>query len=220
MTKTRFPILATLGVAVALVILLALGVWQLRRLELKNRLTAKIIALEQAPAQPIAPVLARAAKGADVEFTRVEADCAAPPPAGPTQFAYGIDRGVMVWRPIAACRVDAPPYDGLVINRGVSEATRGTIAPPVVTLPPPRHVVGLLFHSVKLPILPSLRAPAPLLMVVEHETPALPGVTPAPLPGAGLDSIQHYGEGVIAWFGLAVALLCFYAAMLWRRYRR
>jgi surfeit locus 1 family protein len=217
--RPRFPVILTLATFVALVILLGLGVWQVQRLQLKDRLTKEIMALEKAPAQPIGPVLARAANGADVQFTRVSADCAGAAMPGPTHFEYGIDRGAMVWRPLAPCRVDAPPFDGVVINRGVLDAARGATAPPVMTLPSPRHVVGLLLRSVKLPTVPGLHTPAPLLLVVESEAPAAPGVTPAPLPGAGLDSIERYGEGVLVWFGLAVVLVCFYAAMLWRRFR-
>ena len=55
----------------------ALGLWQLQRFDWKQGQLARIAAMQAAPAQPIIPVLAQAARGKDVSFDRVFADCAA-----------------------------------------------------------------------------------------------------------------------------------------------
>ena len=60
------------------------------------------------------------------------------------------------------------------------------------------------------------RKPAPLALMVETESPAPPGVTPAPLPA---EISNRHLEYALTWFGLAVTLLFIYAAMLWRRQR-
>ena len=59
----------------------------------------------------------------------------------------------------------------------------------------------------------------PLVLVVEQETPAAPGVAPAPPPPGAPDDLQYVGEYTLTWFGLAGVVACFYAALLWRRYR-
>jgi len=58
------------------------------------------------------------------------------------------------------------------------------------------------------------RASPGYMLVAESETPAPPGVAPAPLPNT--ISNRHL-EYVITWFGLAAALAAVYGAMLMRR---
>ncbi|HEY0648008.1 SURF1 family cytochrome oxidase biogenesis protein, partial [Phenylobacterium sp.] len=65
-----FPVGLTVATAIALAILLALGTWQVQRLQWKRHLLGQIAALQAAPAQPIGPVLDRVARGADADFTR------------------------------------------------------------------------------------------------------------------------------------------------------
>ena len=71
----RFPVVLTLFVLVALAILMSLGVWQMHRLKWKEGLLHQIAALESAPAQPLAAVLARQKSGGDAAFTRVRTSC-------------------------------------------------------------------------------------------------------------------------------------------------
>ena len=52
--------------------------------------------------------------------------------------------------------------------------------------------------------------------MAEQETPAVAGITPAPLP---VEISNRHLEYALTWFGLAVTLLFIYAAMLWRRLR-
>ena len=71
----RFPVGLTLTVVIALVILLALGTWQVQRLAWKEDLLARIAALEAAPPQPAGPVIERMSRGEDVGFTRISIAC-------------------------------------------------------------------------------------------------------------------------------------------------
>jgi surfeit locus 1 family protein len=160
-------------------------------------------------------VLVRGARGEDVSFTRVTADCAAGPPT-PAQFRLTSDNGEWIARAMAPCRLPGLPYDGVVVDRGFLKASRGATAPPTgVVLPPPAQVVGELFPSKALSD-GGLAHPAPLVLAAELETPAPPGIAPAPYAG-GAANLEYVGAYAPTWFGLAGAAALVYAAMLWRR---
>ena len=74
-SAARFPIGLTLATAMVVAICSALGVWQLQRAQWKNDQLARLAAMRTAPAVPLAPVLARAARGENVDLVRVVADC-------------------------------------------------------------------------------------------------------------------------------------------------
>jgi surfeit locus 1 family protein len=211
----RFPIGLTLTATIVFVILVSLGVWQLQRGAWKSHELARIAALRHAAPTPIGPVLARVLKGADVTFTRVVADCEAQS-AQPAALHMISDNGDWIARTLGPCRLAEKPYDGIVVDRGFLETSRGSPNPPATVLPAPVHVVGLLYPRAAPPAL-GLTRPAPYVLVAEQETPAAPGVTPAPYPDAG-DNLQYVGAYWLTWFGLAAVLPCVYAAMLWRRY--
>jgi surfeit locus 1 family protein len=119
----------------------------------------------------------------------------------------------------------------VLLDRGFLASSRGGTSAPDTVLPPPAHVVGVLYDSRPGPR-PFFRASSsdaisvqhrdgrerfePVL-VVEHENPAPPGVTPAPYPDPA-SNLEYVGTYAPTWFGLAVVALCFYAALLWRRY--
>ena len=214
-SKPRFPVGLTLACVVVFVVCIGLGDWQLQRAAWKTHEVARIAALKQAPPIPIAPVLAKAANGADVTFTRVVADCAPGPPA-PAQVHMVSDNGEWIARVLGPCRLSSAPYDGVVADRGFLASSRGSPNPPDVTLPAPAHLVGVLYpRRADAPPTGPAHA-APYVLAVEHETPAALGVTPAPYPDAG-DNLQYAGAYWLTWFGLAGAVACVYAAMLWRR---
>lgn len=218
-----FPWGLTIAVAISLAILCVLGGWQLKRLAWKQDLLARIEVLKTAPAQPIAPVLARAARGEAVAWSRVSAECA-PLAAGPLPLVYGVRDGEVVWRASAPCAlVDGGPYDLILIDRGVVPGLTGQVTPAPRAFDPPRAVAGLLIPLAELggdraKVLERFpgKRPAPLMLMVEHESPAPAGVTPAPLPA---EISNRHLEYALTWFGLAVTLLFIYAAMLWRRLR-
>lgn len=206
----RFPIGLTLGTALVVTICIALGVWQLGRAQWKTHELARIAAMKSAPPQPIGPVLTRSAAGQDVSFTRVALDC-----GGSLQEAYRLvaDNGDWVARAMAACvpMIGQPPRKVLEVDRGVLDASRGTTTQPTQELPPIGSVTGVLVPR------GDNRGVWPYILVAEHESPAPPGVTPAPYPDAAAN-LEYVGAYAPTWFGLAVVALGFYAALLWRRY--
>lgn len=222
----RFPIGLTIATLVAFAILCGLGVWQLKRLAWKEDLLARIEVLKTAPAQPLATVLARAGKGEDVAWTRVETDCRAAPPnhLGPVPLVYGVRDGDIVWRAQAVCEVAGGPTDTILIDLGVVKALTGQPTPTDFAVKPPAHVVGVLMNYRQLGgderkhIIETAMGERPALYVLmaEQVAPLPPGITPAPLPA---EISNRHLEYALTWFGLAVTLLFIYAAMLWRKMR-
>jgi surfeit locus 1 family protein len=214
-------VLTALVVLVCVAILTGLGVWQVKRLHWKEDLLRRVAAAQTAAPQPIAPVLERLSRGADVEWTRVRADCSAPPPGVvPAQHArYGILEGEVVWRAMVDCRLKGAPYGSIRLDRGYIDAVRGQVSPPArVDLAPPQQVQGVLRRPPRKER-PANAAPggeAPMLLVVDRETPQPPGVTPAAYP-TNIPN-NHLGYA-ITWFGLAIALACVYGSALWKARR-
>jgi surfeit locus 1 family protein len=214
--RPRFPIVLTLLAAVAFAIMVGLGAWQLQRAAWKDKEVARITALQHAAPAPIAPVLAQAAAGEDVTFTPVIADCTPAPPA-PVVAKMTVAEGDWVARVSSPCALAAPPYDGVMVDRGLLDASHGHPEAPTASLPAPVHVTGVLFPRTTRAAA-SLQHPAAVILVVQSEAPAAPGVTPTPYPGAAAEQLQYVGSYWITWFGLAGALAAIYAAVLWRRY--
>ena len=220
--KTGFPVGLTIATVLAFATLCGLGAWQVQRLHWKQGILARIEALKTAPAMPLVQVLTAEAKPEDLAWTRVSVDCG--DVAGPAlPLVYGVRDGDVVWRAQAACAVLAGPYSLILTDRGVVSALTGQVAPPPRAFDPPRHLVGVLTPIKQLggdraEILKRFpgRRPAPLVLMVEQETPAPAGLTPAPLPA---EISNRHLEYALTWFGLAVTVLFIYAAMLWRRTR-
>lgn len=241
-TSTRpFPIGLTLCATAVVLILVGLGVWQLRRLEWKERLLAQVTALQHAPARPLAIALTGAAT-----FTRVEAHCGEAPAKAPESiFRYAVRDGRVAWRLLSACRTAAGPYDGILLDRGIVEASIGANSPRLADYPAPSQVVGVLratgatpwlgpavmergpgFVALRVVDLASLREaaasqglahPAPYLLAVEHEQPAPAGLTPAALPTEIPNNHLAYA---LTWFALALICCWFYGALIMRWWRR
>src|SRR6185369_14107066 len=114
---TGFPVGLTIATAIGLAILIALGVWQLQRLQWKEALLAHVAALQSAQAQPVGPVLDAAAAGQDVGFTRVSVTCPGLSKAAFLEL-YGIREGEAGSRLISACAVDARRYRTVLVDRG------------------------------------------------------------------------------------------------------
>src|SRR5215469_14309585 len=111
----RFPIGLTIATALVVSICSALGVWQLQRATWKAGELARINALRGAAPQPIGPVLVRAARGEDVSFTRVTADCTpttrpARAPLEPMKMVA--NNGEWIARLIGDCRLGSGAFDG------------------------------------------------------------------------------------------------------------
>jgi surfeit locus 1 family protein len=237
-----FPVGLTMTAAIALAVLLSLGVWQLHRLKWKEGLLVKIAALQGEPATPLGSALARAARGRAVEFTRVSADCA--PAAGPSPmvFRYALRDGQIGWRVMTMCRLADAPYDGVLLDRGLAARFTGAMAPSAARFAEPVAVTGVLRGvGPASPLDPArpdivngvtvLRVldagalhaiagqsgvihPAPYFLAVEAERPAPAGIAPAALPQ---DVPNNHFVYALTWFALAGILAWFYVAMVWRR---
>ena len=113
----RFEIVPAIAAVVGIAILIGLGVWQIQRLHWKEAILARVAALQAAPPQPLEPLLARAASGADVDYHRVEATC---PDLETRPFLrlYAVWQGYGGYRIIAACPIAAGRYRAILVDRG------------------------------------------------------------------------------------------------------
>jgi surfeit locus 1 family protein len=220
--KPRFPIGLTIATTIAFAILCGLGGWQLQRLHWKEGVLARLEALKTAPALPLVQVLTAKTRPEDLAWTRVSVDCG-DVGAEPLPLVYGVRDGDVVWRAQSPCAVLAGPYNMILVDRGVVPGLTGQVAPAPRVFAAPRRVVGVLSPIKQLggdraKVLERFgdRKPAPLVLMVEQETPPPAGLTPAPLP---VEISNRHLEYALTWFGLAVTLLFIYAAMLWRRLR-
>ena len=240
----RFPLGLTLASVLAFAVLVGLGAWQLQRLAWKQALLARIAALQNVAARPIAPVLEDLARGRDVAYTRVAVNCASSPGPEAMVFRYALRDGEVGWRAMSACRLSGGPYDGIMLDRGLAARLAGAMAPGALAFAPPRSVTGVLREVGARPMVDSaapdqqgpitvvrlidrdtlkavaakfgVRRPAPLLLAVEREQPPADGLTPAALPQ---DIPNNHFVYAATWFALAGILAWFYVALLWRRLR-
>ena len=232
----RFPVALTLVVLVALVLLIGLGVWQVRRLEWKTDLLHRIAALQDAPAKPLGPTLQRLKAGGDVEYSRVAIACP-DVETRPTLREFAVYQGLAGYRLVTACPL--PPgsgYGSILVDRGFV-AQQGDQAPhDIPGQPVSQPVVGVLrsgggrtfvtpqnrpaenrWYWRDVPAMAGqLHAPdpAPLFLMLESPSPPSGEPRPAPLP---LDIPNNHLGYAITWFGLAAALAGVYLAMLFRK---
>lgn len=234
----RFPIGLTVAVAIAMAILVALGVWQVERLGWKRDLLARVAALQAAPARPVEAVLDGLAHGDDVAFTRVRASCPGLSTA-PYLELYGIRAGQAGTRLVSACRVDGLRYRSVLVDRGFVADTVSARPPVDAADLAPVEVVGVLrapdrkslftppnhpetnrwFSRDVAAMAAALKAEAPAPVFLMAETPTNPewkALVPAPLPP---EIPNRHLEYAITWFGLAAALAGVYAALLLKRLR-
>ncbi|NEX93543.1 SURF1 family cytochrome oxidase biogenesis protein [Caulobacter sp. 17J65-9] len=233
-----FPVVLTVFTAVALAILVALGMWQVQRRAWKEDLLARIEALKTAPPRPVESLLVAGARGEDIEFSRVTAVC---PGLNVAPFVelYALREGEIGSRLISACPVEGTPYGVVLVDRGFVPETISSRPPVDATARNPVTVTGVLrspdartfvtpenrpdesrFFSrdaVAMASALDARKPAPWFLMVETSTnPEWQALDPSPLPAA--ISNRHL-EYALTWFGLAAALLGVYVAAVWRRMR-
>jgi surfeit locus 1 family protein len=231
--RQKFPVGLTLTVAFAFAILVALGFWQLHRMNWKTDLLARVAALQSASAVPVVKALA---DGGDLEFRRVEIACPGLAKAAYVEM-YGVRDGQAGVRLISACPLSAGPYRSLLVDRGFVADVISARPPtdPADTRPmrvvgilrspdprslfaPPDDPAGRRFYTRDIPAMAAVlgvEAPAPVFLGAETATnPEWQALTPAPLPS---DIPNNHLQYVITWFGLAAALVGVYAAMLSRR---
>lgn len=236
------PVVLTLATAVALVVLISLGGWQLYRMGWKQDVLARVAALRAAPARPIDEVLGIGGQVGDVEYRRAAVSCEPSANRRHDAYRYAVPDGQVGWRLVSACHLQAGRFDGILLDRGVVIRFTGAMAPMSASFPDPGVAIGVLRRPGGKPWLGpaetspvpgarvfrvldtaalngiaadnGLRRPAPYLLAVESEIPGLPGVVPAALPQ---DIPNNHLVYALTWFALAAVMVSFYGAMLFRR---
>jgi surfeit locus 1 family protein len=225
----RLPIGLTVVTAIALAILVALGVWQLQRLAWKRDLLTHIAALQSAPARPIDQVLTTDVR---LDFARVTAVCPGLATA-PYVKLYSLVDGQIGVRLISACALTSGPYGSVLVDRGFIAETV-TARPTQSFSTVPTLVTGVLRQPDKANFVTpvpqndqyysrdvaamakALKAdrPAPVMLFAETSTnPEIKGLLPIAVPA---EISNRHMEYALTWFGLAAALFGVYVAVLVR----
>ncbi|MNS54841.1 SURF1 family protein [compost metagenome] len=230
--RPRFPVVLTVLAAVLLGVLLALGVWQVQRMQWKEGLIAGAEAAADKPPLPLAEAL----KVENPEFRRVLLTCRglSAAPYVELQSIENSDAGV---RLVSACAVDGGPI--LLVDRGFVSAEISARPPVNAADTMPVVITGVLRRSPA----PSALTPPPaegrfygrdaeaMARALKVEGPVSPftvfattstnpdwaALKPSAPPAAFTNN--HLGYA-LTWFGLAVALIAFYGVLLRRRMTR
>ena len=233
--RRPFPIALSLATLVAFAILIWLGAWQVQRLQWKTDLLHRLDALQAAPAQPLGPLLARAGRGSDVDYTRVSLPCPGLE-TGQTLRLFSVYQGLAGYRLITACPLASGPYRSILVDRGFvaqpgddqpHDIAGQTISAPVVGVlrggggrtfvTPQNRPAENQWYWRDLPAMAKTlhaQSPAPVFVMLESPAPASGQPRPAPLP---LNIPNNHLGYAITWFGLAAALAGVYLAMLFRK---
>lgn len=236
-TANRFPIGLTVTVAIAMVILVGLGVWQVKRLAWKTQLLAEVAAAQTADPVPLATALALPMP----DFHKVSVTC---PGLATADFitvhaildTSGGSNGVQGRRLISPCPLGDNQTilvdrgfipDEMAANPPVAKSSAPVAITGVLTkggrgtflTPPP---TGRLFFARDLPAMAKALGvtanPTYFIAAETQANPDFPALKPVPLPP---DIPNNHFQYALTWFGLAAALLAIYAAKLlpWLRSR-
>jgi surfeit locus 1 family protein len=230
--RPRFPIILTILAILLLGVLLALGVWQVQRMQWKEGLIASA---EAAAGQPPLP-LAEALQLQNPEFRRVLLTCRglSAAPWVELQSIENSDAGV---RLVSACAVEGGPT--LLVDRGfvsaeisarppinaedtmpvvITGVLRRTPAPSALT-PPPAE--GRFYGRDAEAMARALEVEGPVspftVFATTSTNPGWVALKPSAPPAAFTNN--HLGYA-LTWFGLAAALIAFYVVLLRRRMTR
>ena len=213
----RFPWILTLLTVAALVLLVGLGVWQVERLKWKEGLIAAAEAAAAKPPEPLDQVLA----DGDLEFRKALIVCPGLATA-PYVELQSIHEGQAGVRLISACKPAGAAFS-LLIDRGfvadgVSAEFRRFDPPGGLTPAPANgrfYARDTAAMAQALKVQGSVRPEA--VFAVTQTNPEFAALTPSAPPAAF--SNNHFGYA-LTWFGLAIALLGFYVALLRRRNKK
>lgn len=142
----RWPLVPTIFVGAAMIVMIGLGIWQLRRMQEKNALLAEYAQAAAKP--PIAWPAVPVREGAPL-FRRATGFCTEV--TGWTATAGRNAKGEAGWAHIAACRTGGAEGPGMQVDMGWSRApTDPTWAGGAVTgivAPDTRHIIRLVSET-------------------------------------------------------------------------
>jgi len=224
----RFPWILTIASALVFILLVALGIWQVQRLQWKQGLIAEAEAAAEHPPVPIMDTYRP-----DAEFRRVIVDCPGLATA-PYVELQTIQDGQPGVRLISACPLPSEPFVALVDRGFVADTI--SARPPVRSSREPVRIVAQLRNP---PEPTAMALPAdgkrfywrdltgmaealgvrkwvarPMLFALTSSNPEWQALQPSAPPAAF--SNNHLGYA-ITWFGLALALVGVYVALLRRK---
>ena len=230
--RPGFPFGLTIVTLIALVVLIGLGQWQLKRLAWKQALMAEIAALKSAPSRPINAVLMPSSR---IDFARVTVACPGLATA-PYLSLYAVVDGQAGVRLISACSLTASAYGSVLVDRGFISDSQ-TLRPAVAADQKVLLITGILrlpdkanfvtpppqsgqWYARDIPGMAkalSAANPAPVFLFAETSTnPDMAALRPIAVPP---DISNRHLEYALTWFGLAAALASVYVGMLIRRRR-
>ena len=204
MTKQRIPIVPTILVLVAALLMVRLGIWQLDRRHEKEALLARFAANQAKPPLPF--VALWPVKESDL-YRRTSATC-----LDATNWKAEAGRstsGSSGWRHIGACRTGAEG-PGLLVDLGVSQASTapawqgGRVSGRLTWGPNGESLLSKLMGS----------SAAPTPMIVSDV--AAPGLQPTQQPDPSGIPNNHLAYAV-QWFIFAGLALVIYGVALWQR---
>lgn len=228
----RFPWILTVLTALALCLLIGLGVWQVERLQWKVGLMDAADAAAAKPPAPLAEVLGQG----DLEFRKALMVCRglATAPYVELQTIHDGKPGV---RLISACRPEGQDFS-LLVDRGfIPEAV--SARPRVIDSTLPLVLVGE-FRTFSRPngmtpapsngrfygrdteaMAKALKVTGPVrpeaVYALTQTNPEIGALKPSAPPAAFTNN--HFGYA-LTWFGLAIVLAGFYVALLRRRLKK
>jgi len=205
--KRAVPIVPTVIVVLAAVLMVRLGVWQLHRLHEKEGLLARYAANEAKRPLPFAALFPVTD---DSLYRRTSAFC-----LNVVSWKAAAGRsadGTPGWRHIASCRTGAEG-PGIAVDMGVSgdspapDWKGGPVSGRLTWLPDNQPLVGRLFRT------PDARSP----MIVSDT--AAPGLRPTIQPNPG-DIPNNHLSYAVQWFLFAAIALIIYGVALWQREKK
>lgn len=206
--KRRVPVVPTLVVIAAALLMVRLGLWQLHRLHEKTALLQRYQANLAKPPLPFAALFP--VREEDL-YRRTSAYCLAV--TGWKAAAGRTAADEPGWRHIAACRTGAEG-PGIAVDMGVSQSSDppvgwrgGPVRGRITWVPTAEPLVARLFA-----------APLPPSPMIVSEA-AAPGLQPAAQPDPAAVPNNHLSYAV-QWFLFAGVALVIYAVALWQRARR
>jgi cytochrome oxidase assembly protein ShyY1 len=205
--KRAIPVVPTIIVLLAALLMVRLGFWQLHRLHEKEALLARYSANRAKPPLPLAALFPVTD---DALYRQTSANC-----LGVTGWRTEAGRdaaGNPGWRHVAACRTGAEG-PGVLVDMGISADPAppawkgGPIRGRLTWAPSSQPLVARLFA-----------APPPQTPMIVSDT-AAPGLKPTAQPNPADIPNNHFSYAV-QWFLFAGVALIIYGAALWQRARK